>query len=131
MFGAGWPVTLVGLDVTMRTVMNDAYLDGLARAGQPATGFLAGILPVYRAAYQTRYAMNGIPTHDPSAMAAAIDPTLFSVQRVPLYVEVEGRCAGQTVPDLYRQWGPLPEIEVCVNVDSPRLLALIQARLRG
>jgi inosine-uridine nucleoside N-ribohydrolase len=62
-------------------------------------------------------------------MAAAIDPTLFSTQRVPLYVEVEGRCAGQTVPDLHRQWGPLPEIEVCVAVDSPRLLAMIRSRL--
>ncbi len=130
-FGAGWPITLVGLDVTMRTVMTDAYLDELLRAGRPVTDFLARILPVYRASYQTRYAMNGIPTHDPSAMAAAIDPTLFSVQRGPLYVEVEGRCAGQTVPDLRRQWGPLPEIEVCVNVDSPRLLALIRSRLVG
>jgi inosine-uridine nucleoside N-ribohydrolase len=129
-FGAGWPVTLVGLDVTMRTVMSDAYLDTLLRAGGPATDFLARILPVYRGAYQIRSALNGIPTHDPSAMALAIDPTLFSTQRVPLYVETEGRCAGQTVADLHRQWGPLPEVEVCVGVDSPRLLALIQARLR-
>lgn len=128
-FGAGWPVTLVGLDVTMRTVMSDAYLDGLLRAGRPATDFLAQILPTYRAAYQTRHAMNGIPTHDPSAMAAAIDPTLFSVQRVPIYVEVEGRCAGQTVADLNRQWSPLPEIDVCVGVDTARLLALIWSRL--
>lgn len=130
-FGAGWRVTLVGLDVTMRTVMTDAYLDDLARAGRPATDFLARILPVYRRSYQARYAMNGIPTHDPSAMAAAIDPTLFRVQRLPLYVEVEGRCAGQTVPDPYRQWAPLPEIDVCVDVDSARLLALFRARLAG
>jgi purine nucleosidase len=130
-FGAGWPVTLVGLDVTMRTVMSDAYLDDLARAGRPVTDFIARILPVYRRAYQIRYAMNGIPTHDPSALAAAIDPSLFRIQRVPVYVEVEGRCAGQTVPDLHRQWSPLPEIDVCVDVDSPRLLALFRERLAG
>ena len=128
-FGAGWPVTLVGLDVTMRTVMSDAYLDELARADRPVTDFISGILPVYRRSYQHRYAMNGIPTHDPSAVAAAIDPSLFRVQHLPLYVEVEGRCAGQTVPDVYRQWAPLPEIDVCVDVDSARLLALFRARL--
>jgi len=75
--------------------------------------------------------MNGIRTHDPSAMAAAIDPTLFRVQRLPLYVEVEGRCAGQAVADTYRQWAPLPEIDVCVDVDSARLLALFRSRLAG
>jgi purine nucleosidase len=128
-FGAGWPVTLVGLDVTMRTVMTDAYLDDLARAGKPATDFIARIMPFYRRSYHNWSEMNGIPTHDPSAIAAAIDPTLFRVQRVPLYVEVEGRCAGQTVADLYRQWGHLPEIDVCVDVDAPRLLALFRSRL--
>jgi purine nucleosidase len=129
--GAGWPVTLVGLDVTMRTIMSDAYLDDLARLGRPATDFLARIWPVYRQAYHTRYALNGIPTHDPSAMAAAIDPTLFHTQRLPLFVEVEGRCAGQTVADPYRLWAPLPEVEVCTDVDSARLLALFRSRMAG
>jgi purine nucleosidase len=126
---AGWPVTLVGLDVTMRTIMSDAYLDDLARLHNPVTDFLARIWPVYRQAYHTRYALTGIPTHDPSAMAAAIDPTLFHTQRLPLYVEVEGRCAGQSVADPYRQWAPLPEVEVCTDVDSARLLALFRARM--
>ena len=127
--GAGWPVTLVGLDVTLRTLMSDAYLDDLGRAGRPVTDFLTHILPVYRQAYRARGFRNGIPTHDPSAMAAAIDPTLFQTQRVPLYVETEGRCAGQTVADPDRQWAPLPEIDVCVGVDSDRLLTLFRARL--
>jgi purine nucleosidase len=126
---AGWPVTLVGLDVTMRTLMSDAYLDDLARAGRPVTDFIARILPIYRQAYRARHALNGIPTHDPSAMAAAIDPTLFQTQRLPLYVETEGRCAGQTVADPYRLWAPLPEIDVCTGVDSDRLLALFRSRI--
>jgi hypothetical protein len=33
------------------------------------------------------------------------------------------------VADIYRQWAPLPEIDVCVEVDSSRLLALFRARL--
>ena len=128
-FGAGWPVTLVGLDVTMRTVMTDAFLDDLARAGNPVTDFIARIVPHYRQAYHKWSEFNGIPTHDPSAMVAAIDPTLFSLRRTPVFVEVEGRCAGQTVADLRRQWAPLAEIDVCVDVDSPRLLALFRSRV--
>jgi purine nucleosidase len=128
-FGAGWPVTLVGLDVTMRTIMSNHYLEELARAGRPATDFISRIVPAYQDGYRRRQTLDGIPTHDPSAMAYAVDASLFHTQRVPLYVELEGRCAGQTVADIYRQWTPLPEIDVCVDVDSSRLLALFRARL--
>jgi inosine-uridine nucleoside N-ribohydrolase len=73
--------------------------------------------------------MDSIPLHDPSAMAYALAPSLFETRRVSLYVETEGRCAGQTVPDLRRQWAPLPEVNACVGVDADRLVALFQERL--
>ena len=130
-FGAGWPVTLVGLDVTMRTIMSSHYLEELARVGRPATDFISKIVPAYQDGYRRRQTLDGIPTHDPSAMANAVDASLFHTQRVPLYVELEGRCAGQTVADIYRQWAPLPEIDVCVDVDASRLLALFRSRLTG
>jgi uridine nucleosidase len=128
-FAAGWPVTLVGLDVTMKAVMSSAYLDELASHRRPVIDFISRIVPAYQDAYRRRQTLDGIPTHDPSAMACAVDASLFHIQRVPLYVEVEGRCAGQTVADIYRQWAPLPEIDVCVDVDASRLLALFRSRL--
>ena len=35
-FHAGWPVTMVGLDVTQKTVMTQAYLERLKRANNRA-----------------------------------------------------------------------------------------------
>ncbi len=55
------------------------------------------------------------------------------VERVRLHVETEGRCAGKTVADRRRQnqWPGLPEVDVCVGVDSERLLALFRERIVG
>src|SRR5574341_691351 len=112
-FSAGWPLTMVGLDVTTRTVMSGDYLNHLFPSSSnplrrdPVTDFVARIVPVYLQSYRDRYGMDGIPTHDPSAIAYVIDPGLFRVERLPVYVETAGRCAGQTVPDRFRQWdGP-------------------------
>jgi inosine-uridine nucleoside N-ribohydrolase len=128
-FTAGWPLVMVGLDVTTRTVLTPAHLEDLARAGNPHADFVARITPFYIQAYRARYGIDGCYLHDPSAIACAIDPGMFQVQRLPMWIETEGRCAGQTVPDPYHQWGDAPETDVCVDVDSPRLLALFKERL--
>ena len=131
--GAGWPVVLVGLDVTLRTQMSAAYLRQLAAAGTPAAELIGRIVPVYFKFYTEMVGLPGLPTHDPSAVAYVLDPSLFRVERVRLHVETEGRCAGQTVADRRKRnvWPGLPEVDVCVGVDSERLLALFRDRIGG
>ncbi|HSV85530.1 MAG TPA: nucleoside hydrolase [Levilinea sp.] len=129
-FNAAWPLTMVGLDATHRCVMTQTYLDELYRASNPAIELIRKILPFYQRFHDSIYAMNGgIHTHDPSAVAYAIDPTLFVTRQMPIYVETEGRCAGDTVPDAHGKWKQGPLATVCLDVDAQRLLALYQARL--
>jgi uridine nucleosidase len=129
-FTAGWPLTMVGLDVTTKTVMARGYLEDLGRAGNRATDLITRILPQYQKFHDEVYGMHGgIHTHDPSAIAYLIDPGLFRTEKIPVFVETEGHCAGQTVPDRRRQWGDVAEIDVCLDVDSSRLLALFNERL--
>jgi len=151
-FSAGWPLVMVGLAVTMRTVMKGEYLHHLfppssnPLRSNPLTTFLSRIVPVYLQAYRDRYGIDGIPMHDPSAVAYAVDPSLFRVERLPVFVETAGRRAGQTAPDpfggvyaecsrsaqggRFRQRDEIPEIDVCVDVDSARLLALFEERMQ-
>jgi len=129
-FNAGWPLTMVGLDVTMQCIMSAEYLDKLCRSGNPATDLIGRILPVYQEFHDKIYGMGGaIHTHDPSAIAYLLDPDLFETEHLPVYVETEGHCAGQTVPDRRRQWIEAPVANVCVNVDAPRLQKLYRERL--
>jgi inosine-uridine nucleoside N-ribohydrolase len=128
-FHAGWPVTMVGLDVTAKTVMNRAYVERLKAASNPQTDFIYAITQHYMQLYATR-GVDGMPVHDPSAVAFLIDPTLFTTRHA--YVDVDRHSQhyfGNTVPDWRGQRGQAPNVHVCVDVDSPRLLDLYYERL--
>jgi len=130
-FHAGWPVTMVGLDVTHKTVINRAYLERLKGANNPQTDFIYAITQHYMQLYASR-GIDGMPVHDPSAIAYLIDPTLFTTKKV--YVDVECHSPyhqGHTVPDWRAQRGLEPNVNVCVDVDSARLLAMYYERLIG
>lgn len=127
---AGWPVVLVGLDVTQKTIITPAFQQEIFKAGNPAVRLIERILPCYQNFFDDMYGLKGaIYTHDPSAIAYVINPELFETRSVPVFVETEGRCVGQTVADWHKQWEERPEIKVCMDVDSKGVLALIKERL--
>ncbi len=128
-FEAGWPLTMVGLDATQATIMSSAYLDDLYAIGNPATDFIARIVPFYHR-FHTRQGVDGIYVHDSSAIMYAIDPTLYETRSA--YVRVclghEGT-RGQTIPDWRSQWRAEPACNVCLGVDAERLKAMYRERL--
>ncbi len=134
-FTAGWPVTMVGLDVTMQTVMTDAYLTALKRPGAAMGQFIYNISRFYRDFHYEFYGLEGIHTHDPSAIACVIDPTLFTTEPGPVRIITEGIAAGQTLMDRRQHWVDVnawsdqPAVNVCLEVDSERLLALYKERV--
>jgi len=131
-FSAGWPLTMVGLDVTTRVTMNDRYLARLKAAGKPLTDFIITIAAFYRQRHARVYGIDGFHVHDPSAVAYAIDPTLFETRR--LYVVVDttgGPNSGRTVADLRLHPAQEPNVDVCLGVDQTRLLELYHDRIAG
>jgi inosine-uridine nucleoside N-ribohydrolase len=112
--------------------MSREYLDALYAVQNSATDLIRRVVPFYQKFFGRFRGFNGgIPTHDPSATAYLIDPSLFTIERMPIWVETQGLCAGQTVADRRRQWQHVPEINVCLAVDSKRLLELFHARMTG
>jgi inosine-uridine nucleoside N-ribohydrolase len=134
-FTAGWPVTMVGLDVTMQCVMTADYLAALKASGTVAGEFIYNISRFYLDFHQKNYGMAAIHTHDPSAVAYVIDPGLFTVETGPVRVLTEGLAAGQTLLDRRRQWlspngwSSQSPVQVCLGVNSTRLLALYHQRI--
>ncbi len=135
-FGADWPVTMVGLDVTHKVNMTGAHLDRYAAASNPLAQHVSRIVPLYRSYFESNHpGMDGIYVHDSSAIAYVIDPTLFTVERWPVRVETQGISRGKTWPAtggderIPSPWRGRPPVNVCVDVDAARLLDLELSRV--
>jgi inosine-uridine nucleoside N-ribohydrolase len=136
-FTAGWPVTMVGLDVTLKIRMTAEYLASLAREDSPLGQFIHKISGFYVGFHNKTYGMNGVHTHDPSAIAYVIDPNLFTTLTGPVRVSTEGITVGQTILDQRQNWlsanswTDITPANVCTDVDSGGVLALFKTTIVG
>jgi len=137
-FGAGWPVTMVGLDVTHQVNLTPEHIARYSASSDPLAQHIARILPHYRAYFEKFNSnMRGIYVHDSSAVAYVIDSTLFETKQWPIRVETQSLSRGKTLhwglPDDYPMIPPAfkdrPRVNVCISVDAARLIALETGRL--
>ena len=128
-FGAAWPITVVGLDVTQQTRMTTEYLRALGENGGEAGRLIWEISRFYED-FHFSSGLDSIYVHDSSAVAYALQPDLFSVRRGPIRVVTEGLAYGQTIqkPDSNKvpapAWDDRPSHAICTDVDADTLLNL-------
>jgi purine nucleosidase len=116
---SGLPITLVGLDVTMETLLPQSKLADWRALGTEAAQFMANMTEFYMGAYETFYpGIGGCALHDPLAVGVAIDSSFVKTKKVNVSVTLEGEEYGRTVgsPD------GEPKINVCVEVEADRFL---------
>jgi purine nucleosidase len=124
-FEAGWPITAVGLDVTLKTMLSAAYLDELASSPSRVAQHLSKISQFYLERYTARRGRRECSMHDALALAIAADRSLVThsvFARVD--VELKGdHTRGMTVADL-RVWAPKDEANahVVLDVDVKRFV---------
>jgi inosine-uridine nucleoside N-ribohydrolase len=135
-FTAAWPLlTMVGLDVTAQVIMDEAYFHSLAASRTGA--YIEAISRYYLDFYERSNGLRMCHTHDPSAIAYVIDPTLFRSRVGPIRVVTEGVGRGLTIWDRRQHWHSpnawtdRPAVNVCLEVDAERLLALYKERILG
>jgi len=146
-FQAGWPLTMVGLEVGDKALFTQKYLDELRQTHGPINDFIVSVLK-FLAHLSATFGSPGSPMYDPSAVAVAIDSTLVKVQEMHVDVETRGEFTrGETVGsrhgevernvlhgDRYIIEGVdkvTPNAKVCVDVDADRFLQLFVSRIHG
>jgi purine nucleosidase len=146
-FQAGWPLTMVGLDVGDKTLLSKKYLEQLGQTHGPMNDFIYKVAH-YLIDLSAQFGFDGTPMYDPLAVGVAIDKTL--VQAPLMHVDVETRgdfTRGETVAnrhgtvernvlhgDHYMIEGVdkvEPNAKVCTEVDAARFLQLFVSRIRG
>ena len=108
-FRAGWTVTMLGLDVTLRTGASAAMLQRMSELGALGTELLRPALEQYRSVSEpgSRGGLGGSsplgagpPVHDVCAVAWVAQPELFGMVPARVQVELAGQfTAGMTVTD--------------------------------
>lgn len=135
-FGARWPVTMVGLDVTHQVLLSSEQLRRVANQ----TGFGAKVtshtVPFYQDFLKRMNRIDGIYCHDPSAVAFLLAPELFETRELPVRVETLGISRGKTWPSLGdtddenpEPWEGRPSINICEGVRGEEVSRLIEAAL--
>lgn len=142
-FNAGWPVTMVGLDVTEKTPITPADAEKLA-AQSGSIAHLAAAIARYQISIGE--ATGGGAVHDALAVGAVIDPTFIQTKFLRVDVETGGDFArGETVANRTGSvennapagdhWDTVgltriqPNVHVAVDVDNRRFIDTLIKRL--
>ena len=109
------PTTLVGLDITLRTVLHD---DHLAKLRGPVGGRVVEALTHYQHGYRSP----GVPVHDAVAVTAVARPGLLTTTPAPVEVDTGyGPSRGNTLVDLRAGSG----VDVVVDADVAGVVGYI------
>ena len=136
-FTAAWPLTVVGLDVTMQCIFDTEAARALAKNGGKAGQFLWDISRDYEAMYFKYDGIRGCCLHDVAAAICVVEPELFTTVNGPIRVVTQGIAIGQTIqrpPGLQfppGAWDNVPEHAACRDVDAGKLLDIYVRTLRG
>ena len=129
-FRAAADVTMIGLDVTLQTLLTTQHTAQWRELGTPAATALADMTDYYIKAYETTAPhLGGCGLHDPLAVGAAIDPSLVTLLPINLKVDVEGETRGRTIGDEVRLNDPVRTARAAVAVDVDRFLSEFMTRV--
>lgn len=131
-FTAGFKLTMVGLDVTQKVILDEAFFETLASGQKAFSALLSKSLLKYRDSYKNYVMDSGTFCHDPTAIAYAIAPEYFKVQSGATRVILDGPSMGQSLMDLRGKWelenawtGIAP-INAAIDVDVNRVKILLK-----
>lgn len=130
MFQQAADVTMVGLDVTLQTLLTKEHTALWRELGTPAGTALADITDYYIRAYDTTAPhLGGCGLHDPLAVGVAVDPSLVELLPINLKVDTNGETRGRTIGDEIRLNDETKTAQVAVAVDASRFLEEFMARI--
>jgi purine nucleosidase len=125
-FNESWPVTMIGLNLTHQALATPEVAARIAAVNTVPARFVGELLEFFGHTYREVQGFDAPPVHDPCAVAFVIDPSIMTVQRVPIDVELSGSLTlGMTVADFR---APAPDdctTQAAVDLDTSRFWDLI------
>lgn len=130
---ADWDMTMVGLDVTLKTHLTRIDVDKLSRLcaedKKEIVQFISDELWHYMNGSRTQnYTMEYSPLHDPLAMVVCVDPSVVNTRKMVTRIELGGTyCRGKVVCDLREQPIEGQFVNHCLEVNDRKALNVLFA----
>ena len=143
-FTSGVPIKMAGLNLTLQVIADDTVIAQCRAIGTKPALFVADLLDYFADAQKRKRGTHTGALHDPVAVAAVIDPTLFEYHDMHVGIELRGsQTYGMTVCDMRHLRGsaygfpqsatPLrgepPNAQVGMKADAPRFFKLLYETL--
>jgi purine nucleosidase len=120
-FGAGWTVRMIGLDVTLRARATAAVQARMREFGVLGSELLLPALSRYADSHNTT---GEPPVHDVCAVVSVAEPSVFTYTPASVQVETTGRLtSGMTVTDFSSS--VIPNALVATDIDVDRFWAMV------
>jgi purine nucleosidase len=104
-FDAGWPLTMVGLDLTHQAKATPEVVERIAAIDTPPARMVVQLLESYGDAYRKAVGMGDPPVHDPCTIARLIQPEVVRCVDAFVTVETQGRStSGMTVAEFRKKY---------------------------
>jgi purine nucleosidase len=128
-FAAGWPLTMIGLDVTHKALATPAVVERIAALGTPIGEVVVELMEFFTRTYarvgsglQPRdgrlATFAAPPVHDPCCLARLIRPEVVPCVESFVAVETAGTWStGMTLVDFDDRWGRDPNALVAIDLD--------------
>lgn len=129
-FRSAVPVTMIGLDVTHQALVLPERLQRIRDLRSRTASVVAQLIEFFQEHHRVKYGMPGPPLHDPCAVAAVVDRSLFQFKKMHVGIELGGSLTqGRTVCDLWNITDNPPNAHVGLSIDAPRFFDLLISRL--
>ncbi len=128
-FQSGMKVTMIGLDVTKKSLLRREHFSGL-RKDSPIAEFVMNVTNDYMERYFKANGIYGCSMHDPLAVTMTIAPEFVKTEHLFVGVETQSQyCDGQTVCDFEHRWKKEPNVHVGLEVDVEGFIAFLIDRI--
>ena len=139
-FHAGWPIRLVSLDVTNKTVLQPEQVRALAANGSPVTRLIQQMVDNFLDTFGRPRGLTAFQMHDPLCLSAALQPEMITWEQAYVDVELAGSLTlGETVAYFAKRTEDLdpslehlhpPNMLTSVGVDVERFISLYLERIQ-
>ncbi|MEW7289177.1 nucleoside hydrolase [Aquimarina sp. 2304DJ70-9] len=138
--GAKWPITMIGLDVTHKTILSKETIEEISEFDSPLNNHIAEAYQFYQDFFIKVNKIDGTYVHDSSVFVYLINKNIYQTVSYPVRVETqECLSKGKTWPSLgesdheeriaLKPWKNRPKVTICIDVDHQKAIELLKIRL--